>query len=83
MREFLHACLFAQATALIDRETFWRVGGYDETLVRCQDYDLLLRLVRTGRVGYVDKPLYFYRKGRAGAQTQAHRRIIPWASLPG
>ena len=46
---------------LIDRSSFEKVGGYDETLPSCQDWDLWIRLAKTGvnLIG-VAKPLVKY-----------------------
>jgi glycosyltransferase involved in cell wall biosynthesis len=34
----------------IPRKTFLAVGGFDESLVTCEDYDLSLRLMRLGKI---------------------------------
>ena len=52
------------STLLIRRETFDRVGGYDEDLPfsYAEDYEWLLRVVRLGPIGVVTEPLADIRK---------------------
>ena len=49
------------AGVLFRTEVLREIGGYDETLRNCEDYDLLLRIRETGHVGhYLPLPLYRY-----------------------
>lgn len=47
------------STLVMRRDTFAKVGMYDETLPRGygEDYDLVLRISRVGRIGVVREPL--------------------------
>lgn len=47
--------------SLIRRSAVERVGGYDETLLSGEDWDLYRRIAKTGRFGYVDMPLAILR----------------------
>ena len=50
------------ASILASRELLLKIGGYEETLRSCEDYDLWLRLIGQGiKVVRIRKPLYFYR----------------------
>ena len=51
------------SSALMRRAAFQRAGGFDECpeLVCVEDYDLWLRVARTGRVRVLGKPLISYR----------------------
>ena len=50
------------ASILASRELLLKIGGYEETLRSCEDYDLWLRLIKQGiKVVRVRKSLYFYR----------------------
>lgn len=46
---------------LVRRNYFDRVGGYNANLKYTGDYDISLKLAEVGEVGYVNRPLYFYR----------------------
>ncbi len=49
------------ASIMISRELFNSFGGYDETLLSCEDFDFWLRLLIQGVEIYdVKLPLYFY-----------------------
>ena len=52
------------SAALVRREVFEGVGGFDETMhFGCEDWDFWLRIVEAGRRGHiVQEPLYFYRR---------------------
>jgi len=53
---------FPIATALVRRECFERVGGFDEALRTAEDTDLWIRIAAAGYAfGYVDQPLFQYR----------------------
>lgn len=40
----LKLCAVGMSTALLRKEVYWEVGGLDESLPCCEDYDLWLRL---------------------------------------
>lgn len=49
------------ASMMISRELFSSIGGYDESLLSCEDFDFWLRLLNQGVEIYdVKLPLYFY-----------------------
>jgi len=76
--DYLRMGFFAPATIMIRREVFLKCGGYEVSLRQCQDYELMSRLLYVTRMGYLSEPLYFYRKGRAGAATEKHAGICSW-----
>jgi glycosyltransferase involved in cell wall biosynthesis len=62
-REFPFRNPFAHSTVMFRREAVREVGGYDESLNSCIDYDLWIRLGATGyRFGVVDEQLNTIRK---------------------
>lgn len=55
------------STAVIRREVFTAVGGFDEKYHRCEDINLWLRLSGNGHaMGYCDEPLLRYRVRKSG-----------------
>lgn len=62
-REFPFRNPFAHSTVMFERDAARAVGGYDETLGSCIDYDLWLRIGATGyRFGMVEEVLNTVRK---------------------
>jgi glycosyltransferase involved in cell wall biosynthesis len=45
------------SSALVKREHVQEIGGFDESLASCQDWDLWLRLARICKFDFVDAPL--------------------------
>ena len=45
---------------LVDKEKFYKVGKYDETLLSNQDYDLFIRLSKTYEIDFVNEVLVNY-----------------------
>lgn len=54
--------LGSTSTAVVRRDTFLDVGGFDEGLPSCQDWDLWLRLERAGDFELISDPLLIYRR---------------------
>lgn len=49
------------STGLVGRRELLAMGGFDPALAMSADWDLLLRVLLEGRLGYVDEPLAVYR----------------------
>lgn len=69
--------------ALVRREAFEAIGGYDQSMREgCEDWDLWLRLVESGRRGtIIPEVLFFYRRradsmSRRMLDAQAYRRPL-------
>ena len=58
-------CLVSPSAVMLRRSLFERVGGFDESLAACEDYDLWLRILRTTPVWLIDRPLVIKRGGHA------------------
>lgn len=56
-RHCLPRCCISPSAALLRRDVFEALGGFDESLPACEDYDLWLRLCARHDVAYVDEPL--------------------------
>lgn len=57
----LHGNLVHPPTVMVRRGVFDTVGWFDESLRYSSDYDLILRVARTGLFAYIDAPLLRYR----------------------
>lgn len=53
----LSHCIIAPSATLIHASLFNKVGGFDESLEVCEDYDMWLRISAQEQIGLVDKKL--------------------------
>lgn len=60
----LARCLVSPSSVLLTREFFQTVGGFDESLPACEDYDLWLRALLRYPVGLLDQWLTVRHGGR-------------------
>ncbi len=58
------------STGLIAREDLLAMGGFDRALSISADWDLLMRVLLEGTLGYVDEPLVLYRVHDANMSRQ-------------
>lgn len=61
----LELCLVSPSAVMLTRDLFERVGGFDENLPVCEDYDLWLRITVDHSVPLIDDPLVLKRGGHA------------------
>jgi len=61
----LPLCLISPSSALMHRSVLERIGGFNEILPVCEDYDLWLRLTALYPVIFLDQPLVYKRGGHA------------------
>ena len=61
----LPRCLISPSAVMLRRTLWDRLGGFDETLPACEDYDLWLRLTATAPVGFLPERLVVKRGGHA------------------
>jgi len=59
----LELCLVSPSAVMIQRRLLDRVGGFDETLPACEDYDLWLRISCRFPIHLIDAPLIVKRGG--------------------
>ena len=55
------------SNVVIDGETFRRLGGFDERLRACEEWELWLRLLADGLPAWVRRPMVAYRMHRTNA----------------
>jgi len=63
--KFLPICLLSLSSALFRRRLFDEIGGFDEDLPACEDYDLGLRMAARYPVSFLPEPLIVKRGGHA------------------
>lgn len=80
---------FAHGSMVLRRDAVLGVGGYDETCVRAQDYELWTRLARDHQLANLPGSYYRYRTSDAArrpdpeqALTVARVMLREWALLP-
>jgi glycosyltransferase involved in cell wall biosynthesis len=63
------------SSAVVRRQVFDKVGGFDERLPLAVDYELWLRVAACFSFDYVDAPLIRYRTGHASLSRRAEERL--------
>jgi glycosyltransferase involved in cell wall biosynthesis len=61
--ESLRTCLVSPSAALMRKELFESIGGFDEDMAAAEDYDLWLRILVDHEVGLLDESLVTRRGG--------------------
>jgi glycosyltransferase involved in cell wall biosynthesis len=61
----LPLCIISASSILMTRELFNSLGGFDESLPVCEDYDLWLRLSLRHPIAFIDQKLIIKRGGHA------------------
>ena len=76
----LRTCLISPSAAILRRELLDEVGGFDEDMAACEDYDLWLRILARHEAGLLDEPLAVRRAGHPGTALGDRRgaRSLPY-----
>lgn len=64
-RASLELCLVSPSAVMLTKDLFEEMGGFDESLPVCEDYDLWLRVALDHRVPLICAPLVIKRGGHA------------------
>jgi glycosyltransferase involved in cell wall biosynthesis len=59
----LSLCLVSPSAVMLEKALFEEMGGFDETLPVCEDYDLWLRISYRYPIFFIDEPLIVKRGG--------------------
>ena len=68
----LPLCAMSPSSILIHRDVFSKVGGFDEGLPACEDYDLWLRICSYYQVAFVGSPQIYKTGGHADQLSRQH-----------
>ncbi|HSH42226.1 MAG TPA: glycosyltransferase family A protein [Arenicellales bacterium] len=71
-RHCLPLCAISPSTSMVRRELLEEIGGFDESLPACEDYDLWLRLCAGYPVLFLDRPLVIRYGGHADQLSSRH-----------
>lgn len=71
----LRQCAISPSSVLVKRSMLERVGGFDERMLVCEDYDLWLRLAHDNLVGLVDEELIAKNGGHADQLSRSQQAI--------
>lgn len=74
----IRACVISPSTAMMKRETFEELGGFDESYPVCEDYDLWLRLCSRHEVGWIPEPLVIRHGGRPDQLSESTPAMDYW-----
>ena len=73
---FARTCAISIHACLVKRDLLRRVGGFDESLVTCEDWDLWQRIARVGgRFARIPDYIAYYRM-RVGSASGSGRRML-------
>jgi len=71
-KQCLPLCAMSPSSILIHRSVFDKLGGFDESLVACEDYDLWLRISNQYPVMFMEQPLINKYGGHEDQLSQQH-----------
>ena len=74
-KTFAVRCTICQPASLIRRSDWERVGGLDESIETCLDYDLWWRLSKVGKIGYIDRFVACTRD-HPNSKTRTQRKLV-------
>ncbi len=69
----LELCAVGMSTVMIEKKLIEEVGGFDETMRCCEDYDLWLRVSATHEFLLIDEPLIVKEGGREDQLSSIYR----------
>jgi len=68
------SCFIGHPAIVARTDCYRKLGGFNEHLFRCQDYEMLLRLALNHRGAYLDKPTFICRT-HTGVRGPQHCRV--------
>lgn len=74
----LEYCNIAPSSVMIKKEHFERIGGFDETMQVCEDYDLWLRILKEDTIELVPQKLINKYGGADDQLSQKYKFLDRW-----
>ena len=71
----LPRCLISPSTVMIARRALVELGGFDESLPVCEDYDLWLKMTARYEVGFTERPLIIKYGGHADQLSRKYKAM--------
>ena len=71
----LDYCNIAPSSVLINKSYFEKLGGFDESMEVCEDYDLWLRILKEGSIDLISQKL-IYKYGGADDQLSMKYKLL-------
>ena len=71
-------CLISPSAAMMRRDVFERLGGFDESFEVCEDYDLWLKLTSRYPVAFVSDPIIKKYGGHSDQLSQKFKAMDAW-----
>lgn len=75
---FVRNCIPSCSAILVRRECWDEVGGFDETIGPCYDYDLSLHLITKWGIHFLNEPLVYYRKSGDRQSKNEEKMTLSW-----
>lgn len=66
----LPLCIISPSAVMLEKKLFEELGGFDESLPACEDYDLWLRIAAKQPVGLIEKPYVLKYGGHADQRSR-------------
>jgi glycosyltransferase involved in cell wall biosynthesis len=77
-KDALDYCNIAPSSVLIEKKYFERVGGFDESMEVCEDYDLWLRILKEGEIDLIPQKLINKYGGADDQLSMKHTFLDRW-----
>lgn len=74
----LPLCCISPSAAIIKREVYQELGGFDEEFVVCEDYDLWLKITSLHEVGFVPTPIINKYGGHEDQLSSKYKAMDLW-----
>lgn len=71
----LYYCNIAPSSVMINKAYFDKVGGFDESMRVCEDYDLWLRILKEGSIDLVRQKLIYKYAGEANQLSMNYKLL--------
>lgn len=71
----LYYCNIAPSSVMINKAHFDKIGGFDESMQVCEDYDLWLRILKEGNIDLLPQKLLYKHAGEVNQLSMTHKLL--------